>query len=385
LNYAVDLHSNNFLIAYRDETDRIRRKRYYFNRNGLKEFKEILTKDDVVAIESTVNAYYFYDQIDPAVKEVKIINPVRFKIVCESSSKCDRKDTAAILMFLELGMLPEINVPRQEVRILRGLFSTYLMLNRDKTASKNRVHSILKANGVFISKTDSFSDRGREQISKIAFSDDDQLQLNLLLSHVDRLEQDIVQIKQKILSYSFVFREELEILMTIPGISLFIGMAIMTDIADINNFKNAKKLSSYLGIVPKSKESNQKVRYGKITKKGRKVARAFVSQMIFHFINSNDFYTEFYEEKKKAKGSGKAIVAMMRKLAVIIYHMLKKKQNYYHINEELHKRKLDEWLRLLDQMRSLTGVQLDKWENEIRIKYDLVYRSRKIADLKKPA
>jgi transposase len=385
LNYAVDLHSNNFLIAYWDETGRIRRKRYYFNRNGLKDFKEILTKDDVVAVESTVNAYYFYDQIHPTVKEVKIINPVRFKIVCESSSKCDRKDTAAILMFLELGMLPEIKIPRQEVRVLRGLFSTYLMLNRDKTASKNRVHSILKANGVFISKTDAFSEKGRAQIGKTAFSDDDQLQLDVLLSHVDRLEKDIAQIKERILSYSFVFREELEILMTIPGISLFIGMAIMTDIADINNFKNARKLSSYLGIVPKSRESNQKVRYGKITKKGRKVARAFMSQMVFHFINSNDFYTEFYEEKKKAKGSGKAIVAMMRKLAVIVYHMLKKKQNYYHINEELHKRKLHEWLRILNQMRSLTGDQLDKWENEIRIKYDLVYRSRKIAELKKPA
>jgi len=91
---------------------------------------------------------------------VKIINPVRFKIVCESSSKCDRKDTAAILMFLELDMLPEIKIPRQEVRILRGLFSTYLMLNRDKTAFKNRVHSILKENGVFISKTDAFSEKG---------------------------------------------------------------------------------------------------------------------------------------------------------------------------------------------------------------------------------
>jgi len=209
--------------------------------------------------------------------------------------------------------------------------------------------------------------------------------LDILLSHVDRLDKDIAQIKERILSYSFVFREELEILMTIPGISLFIGMAIMTDIADINNFKNARKLSSYLGIVPKLKESNQKVRYGKITKKGRKVASAFMSQMVFHFINSNDFYTEFYKAKKKAKGSGKAIVAMMRKLAVIIYHMLKKKQNYYHINEELYKRKLNEWLRILNQMRSLTGAQLDKWENEICIKYDLAYRSRKIAELKKPA
>jgi hypothetical protein len=144
-------------------------------------------------------------------------------------------------------------------------------------------------------------------------------------------------------------------------------------------------MSPYLGIVPKSRESNQKVRYGKTTKKGRKTARAFMSQMVFHFINSNVLYTEFYEERKKAKGSAKAIVAMVRKLAVIIYHMLKKRQNYYHINEELHKRRLHEWLRILNQMRSLTGDQLNRWENEIRIKYYLVYRSRKTAELKKPA
>jgi hypothetical protein len=65
--------------------------------------------------------------------------------------------------------------------------------------------------------------------------------------------------------------------------------------------------------------------------------------------------------------------------------MLKKRQNYYHINEELHKRKLHEWLRFLEQIRSITGGQLDKWESKIRVKYDLAYRSRKIAELKKPA
>jgi hypothetical protein len=195
LNYAVDLHSNIFLITYRDETGRIRRKRYYFNRNGHKEFKEIPRKDGVLADGSTVNAYYFYDQIHPVVKKMKNINPVRFKIICESSSNCDRKDTAAVLMFLELGILPEIKIPRQDVRVVRGLFSTYLMPNRDKTASKNRVHSILKADGVFISKTDAFSEKGRAQLGKTAFSDDGQLQLVILLSHVDRLEKDIAQIE----------------------------------------------------------------------------------------------------------------------------------------------------------------------------------------------
>jgi hypothetical protein len=57
----------------------------------------------------------------------------------------------------------------------------------------------------------------------------------------------------------------------------------------------------------------------------------------------------------------------------------------YPINEELHKKKLHDWLRFLDQIKSLTGEQLDRWEQEIRIKHDLAYSSREFADQKTPA
>lgn len=377
MNYAVDLHSDNFLICYKDKEGKKRRKSYYFKKNGLNEFRKILTKEDIVAVESTINSYYFYDEINPIVKQVKIINPLQFKVICESSSKCDKKDVEAILQFLELDMLPEIKVPSKEVRILRGLFSTYLLLVRDKIVAKNRIHAILKNNGVSTSKKDSFSKQGIEDIKNFEFSSDDKLQIEILLNQIEYLEKEILKIKNRILSYSFIFKEQIELLMTIPGISLFMGMAIITDISDIENFKNAKRLCSYLGIVPRTSESNKKIKHGKITKKGRKTARTFLSQMIFHFINSSEFYKDLYEEKKKARGSSKAIVAMMRRLTVIIYYMLTKKQNYYHINEKLHREKLVSWLKFINEVRSMDDSDYETWEHKIRIKYDLKYRRRK--------
>ncbi len=376
--YAVDLHSNNFIVSHRNEKGNIKTKKYWFKDEGLKEFKSILNKDDTIAIESTCNSYYFFDEINPLVKEVKIINPARFKVISESSSKTDKNDTLAILQFLEKEMLPEIKIPCIAIRDLRGIFSTYLILVKQKSAIKNRIHGLLKSNGIIIEKKDFFCKSGQAEIRKQSFCDIENLQIEILLSQIEILEEKIKEIKKEILKYSKEFKEELEILITIPGISIFIGLAILSDIGDINYFKNAKKLCSYLGVIPKVRSSNEKTRTGKITKRGRKLARSFLSQVIFHFINSSKIYKEFYQKKKKEKGSGKAIVAMMRKLIVIIYHMLKKKKLYYYMMEKQYKNKLQEWLKTISDFRKIDKDYLDKWERKIRIKYDINYYQKDI-------
>jgi transposase len=49
---------------------------------------------------------------------------------------------------------------------------------------------------------------------------------------------------------------------------------------------------------------------------------------------------EFYQKKKREKGSGKAIVATARKLLVIVFVMLKKELDYWYIEERLYNEKL---------------------------------------------
>jgi len=378
MHYGIDLHSNNFIIAHRNEKGNITTKKYNLIEEDLNLFKSRLTKDDVIAVESTLTSYYFYDEISPLVKEVKIVNPLRFKIIAESTNKNDKKDAKTILEFLEIGLIPEIIVPRKEVRTLRSLFSTYQILVRNKTCCKNRIYAVIKSNGITISKTDFFTKEGIKEISNYNFQEYDKIQIEILLKQIAILEDEIKILKNKILTFCVIFYKEIEILTTIPGISPFIALALMTDICDINNFANPKKLCSYFGIVPKGKSSNNKKWSGKITKKGRKLSRYLLSQMILHFIKSSKLYEEQYLRLKKEKCSGKAIIAMMRKLVVIIFNMLKNKEKYYYMLEKNYKTKLNQCLRIIDKVKKIDDKYIQEWENEIREKYDLKYKRKKL-------
>jgi hypothetical protein len=49
---------------------------------------------------------------------------------------------------------------------------------------------------------------------------------------------------------------------------------------------------------------------------------------------------EFYQKKKREKGSGEAICATARKLLTIIFVMLKKELDYWYLEDRLYNRKL---------------------------------------------
>jgi len=370
--YGIDLHPTSFTIAYRDEKNKVRTK--YFWTKKLADFKEMVKSEDIIAIESTSNTYWFYDELKPLVKEVKVVNTIKFKVIAEAAAKTDKLDAKAILEFLEIGYLPTIRVASKPIQKLRSLFSIYLLTRRNSTSYKNRIHSLLKSNGIFLKNKDPFTKAGIIELRSLELGPEDQFQMDHLLEDVEYYAKKIEEIKGQILSFSILFPKEIHLLTQIPGIGVFIALAIISDIEDINHFKNEKKLCAYLGIVPKVKESNGKRRDGRMTKAGRKTSRSFLSNAIYLWINSSEMYKEFYDRKAKEKGKGKALVASMRKLIVIIYHMLKKGKNYNAVNKEKHEVKLKNWLKQIDYFRSLDKTELDKLETKIRWKYDLQYQ-----------
>lgn len=372
MKYGIDLHPTSFTVAFRDEKGKVRTR--YFYTNDLEKFKKILTPDDILAIESTSNTYWFYDQLSPYVKEIKVVNTIRFKMITDASAKTDKLDAKVILEFLEIGYLPTIRVASKPIQKLRSLFSIYLLSRRNSTSYKNRLHSLLKSNGIFLKNKDIFTKKGILELKSLELGPEDQYQLDLLLEDVDHYAKKLEDIKTQIFSFSVLFPKEVHLLTQIPGISLFIALAIISDIGDIKYFENEKKLCAYLGLIPRVKESNGKRWDGKMTKAGRKITRSFLANTIYIWINSSEMYKEYYDRKAKERGKGKALVAMMRKLIVIIYHMLKKEENYKELNKKKHEVKLNFWLKQIDFFRSLDETKLKKVENDIRWKYDLKYQ-----------
>ena len=108
------------------------------------------------------------------------------------------------------------------------------------------------------------------------------LQLKVLYTQIDATEVQIAEVKDEILFRGAYFKKEIDIITSIKGVSVFAAIAIMTDIADINRFKNAKKLCSYLRSAPGIESSNKKEKIKSVNKQSRKLAITVLLQGIHH-------------------------------------------------------------------------------------------------------
>jgi transposase len=103
---------------------------------------------------------------------------------------------------------------------------------------------------------------------------------------------------------------------------------IKSEIGDINRFRNARKLCAYAGLIPSTYASADKIRFGRITKRGSKWLRKALIDSITSGSRHPSRLCFMYRRLKKSKGTGKAKVATARKLATIIFAMLTDKQPF---------------------------------------------------------
>ena len=343
--YGVDLHSDNVKVAVLGQ-DEITPKtgRFSFNSNSFQKFLDGLTKKDYIAVEASTGTFWFYDLVIDRVKDCIVIDPYQFDIISKSMVKTDKRDAIHLVKFLKYAVmtgekLPSVYVPVKEVREIRQLFTTYNFFKKQIVMDKNRIHSLLKQNGIKIDKESLDKSGTKESILSLSLSTTVKLEIDLIYQNLDQLKEAVKQIKNEILLKGKYFRKEIQLLTGIKGISVFIAIGIMSDVVDINRFPSAKKFCSYLRSAPKVDSSNQTTRIGRINKQSRKLTMNLLIESMNHFKTCEKF-GYFYEKKKNGKSVGKVRVAVARKVMVAIYNMLKRKTDFYYVDKKYHNSKL---------------------------------------------
>jgi Transposase and inactivated derivatives len=122
--------------------------------------------------------------------------------------------------------------------------------------------------------------------------------------------------------------EDAKLLMSIPGISFYSALFILSEIGDINRFPDSGHLVSYAGLAPSTRSSGNKVYHGPITKQGSSYLRWILTQVTWANIRKepNGTVGNFYSKLKKKKGSAKA--SSKAKMLRIIYWVLKEHRPY---------------------------------------------------------
>jgi transposase len=338
---GVDLHKTNFVVCFLSEDDKSQAETFTLDGQGLARFKRRLRKDDLLAVEACANTFYFCRQIKDRVADIKVVDTYRFAVIARSKKKTDKKDAAMLARFLKLGWLPEVPQPSEQVEQLRHLLQARESLVRMQTQLKNMGHAALVRSGYAYGRAAFKSIRARKELAELEqLTDVDRQIVEMVLRQIGELEAEIERVEEEIVRRGKGLAG-VKRLLQIHGLNLLSAIGLLVEIGDIELFDSSKQLVSYAGLATSVRQSNETVRRGKITKQGSKRLRTIATRAVLSMAGRTKTpLMEFYEEKKREKGSGKAICATARKLLVIVYVILKKGLDYWYIEERLYNEKL---------------------------------------------
>lgn len=146
-------------------------------------------------------------------------------------------------------------------------------------------------------------------------------ELKILLDEVKHLNSQINVVNELIEAHAPKLHGY-ENVMSIKGIGTNTAVALLCAIGDVKDFKDIKKLASYVGLAPWVSNSNETVKHGRITKNGSPLVRKMLINCAFVAVKYSPILKGFYSRIKDKKGFGKAIVATARKLLAVVYATL---------------------------------------------------------------
>jgi transposase len=362
---GVDLHTNRFTCCYRDaEKGKKETATFELSDFGMAQFYQTLNPQTYVLVEATIPTFCFVRLIKPYVKEVIVANTYELKQINLARKNTDKIDADILCRIIKMQVLSgeqaisPVTVPPEDIQELRGFFTTYRLYKKKTTQIKNRCHSLLKEKHYGFTQEEIFSKKSREMIRGLEADQRPKgsamhRQINLLLNSLETLESDIKSLQEMILEHAEPYMREIQILVSMKGISVFIAIAIIADIIKVDRFKNSKAFTSYLRSAPRVSNSNTSVSIRGTNKKGRKLSATLITQSLNHVLDSSPKLKEWYTRLTQYKKAGLVRTGLRRRVFAEIYQMLKKGEYHYGREAEKHETKIRQYRNFLKKRKNL--------------------------------
>lgn len=247
---AFDAHKRYTLASVAaPDGQLVREARIEHTRGALREFLERCERGSPVAVETTGNWYWIVDEIEAAGFVPKLVAARQAKLMLGTFNKTDRLDARGLNRLQRAGTLPTVWIPPGELRDQRDLPRTRMVLARQRTRLKNRIHAVLAKYALpEIAVSDLFGVRGRQLLRQ---------QLELLPAHtayatarllaqVEALQREVRDFERRMRAV-FTRTPEIVLLMTVPDVGPILAVVIALEVGDVGRFATAEKLAAYAG------------------------------------------------------------------------------------------------------------------------------------------
>lgn len=293
--------------------------------------------------------------------DITLANAQRIKNV--PGRKTDVSDAEWIAKLLRHGLIEKSFVPPVEIRELRDLTRLRKKWIGHLTSEKNRIQKVLESSNVKLSTviSDIFGVSGRKLLSRLIeqgyvdetdvekdihgklipkkqritdslFGTINEHQIFLIRQswhHIQYLETLISAIEERVEQLLQNYQEELQLLITIPGISKHTAAVIIAEIGvDMMQFPTSQHLASWAGVSPGNHESAGK-RKSTRTVKGNPHIKSAMCEAAWAVSRSRHrWLANKYWSLASRRGKKKALVAISHRMLRVIYSMLLNKEPY---------------------------------------------------------
>ena len=340
LYLAIDQHAKQITVCVRNaDGDTVVRRQVSTRPEKIEAFFQQLTEmdPDFMAILEVCgfNDWLITELHRWKCHEIVLIHPEK-----PSKKKTDRRDARKLGDLLWLNRerlaagepvhgLRRVYIVSQQEQENRQLTALRKNLGQRRTRSLNKIQCILhRHNLMWDYPTKSFqTQRGRLWLKSLELPEIDRLEMDMLLQEWTTLDEQIVQVDEKIAERASQretgeILNDTQILMTAPGVSHYSGLTLSSRIGPIERFPRPRSLANYFGLTPGCQNTgNANDRLGSITKEGSKIARFILGQLVLHFLKKDRKMREWYRRIKLRRGSKIARVAVMRRITTIFWMM----------------------------------------------------------------
>jgi len=305
---GIDISKLKFNVCLINREGKLRHKLFSNTAAGFEQLRDWLSKQQVESVHACLEATGTYGDslslfLHQAGHTVSVINPAAIKAFAQSRlsrTKTDRADAELIARFCLAQAPPAWTPLPAQVRDLQALVRRLESLIEMRVMEENRLSSGITVGSV------------RQSIEE----------------HLTYLNHEIKRTEELIRSHIKnhpTLKQQSELLNSIPGIAETTAALLLSEITDIKQYRSARQVAAYAGLVPRERQSGSSVRgRTRLSKIGNARLRRALYFPAITALRCSPFFQAWakgLQERGKSKMS--VICAVMRKLIHLAYGVLK--------------------------------------------------------------
>ena len=222
---------------------------------------------------------------------------------------------------MRLHKLPEAWIAPPELRELRELVRYRAKLVCIRTGLKAQVKAVLAKHCLHPPVKDLWGVSGPRWLDSIELAGGYRTRVDSLRGLVGAFDAGIDMLERTI-HQRLRDHRGYQTIQQLNGVGRTLGAIFVVEIGDVTRFSTPQALCSWAGLTPKHKQSDRKVRRGKVTKQGSKLVRWAAIEAISKIRGGPKLQADYHRIADR-RGINIARTAVARKLLILVYYGLR--------------------------------------------------------------